>query len=241
MTTKLNRKKLALPVLHVFVFFLMMLFARADIANAARVDIRIRNWVITKEVKSFKEKKFDHIVRQTKDYSCGPAALATILTYYFGEKISEAEILSSILLNADQETIRRIKTKGISLLDLKKYGETKGLTGKGFLMAIEQMQTLDRPAIALINLQGYSHFVVVKGVTAEGKVYLADPARGSWILNEDAFEKMWNGVLLVFKRNEGEKITSHDLQVAPFWSQKKRDLMATGFFDVQFTNRPGEF
>jgi hypothetical protein len=38
-------------------------------------------------VKSMKERKFEQVVRQQYDFSCGSAALATLLTYHYENPI----------------------------------------------------------------------------------------------------------------------------------------------------------
>lgn len=42
---------------------------------------------------TLKELRDLHVVKQQEDYSCGAAALATLMIYYFGENTSEKEIL----------------------------------------------------------------------------------------------------------------------------------------------------
>lgn len=209
-------------------------------SNAAEVEIRIGNTVIKKEVKSFKEKKFDDIVRQTEDFSCGAAALATLMSHYFGQETSEYEVLNAVFVNSDEETKSRIQQKGISLLDLKNYAETKGLVGTGYRMKPEDLKTLDRPAIVMIKYRDYSHFVVIKGVS-KGKVYLADPARGIWFCDLDDFGKMWSGLLLAFKRDNGKKVTQHDLEMKPFFSQQLLYMLPADLLDTRFATQVGEF
>lgn len=209
-------------------------------SNAAEIEIRIGNTAIKKEVKSVKEKKFDSMVRQTRDFSCGAAALATLMTHYFGQYTSEEEVLDAVFVNSDEETKRRIKLKGVSLLDLKNYAETKGLVGTGYRMKPEDLKTLDRPAIVMIKFRDYSHFVVIKGVS-KGKVYLADPAKGIWFCDLDDFGKMWSGLLLAFKRDNGEKVTQHDLEMKPFFSRQLLYMLPADLLDTRFAAQAGEF
>jgi predicted double-glycine peptidase len=223
-----------------FLLIIGLVFGFVSNSNAGQVEIRIGNTVITKEVNSFKDKKFDYIVRQTEDFSCGAAALATVMTHYFGQDTSEQEVLNAIFLNSDEETKSRINQQGISLLELKNYAEAKGLVGRGYRMKPEQLKTLDRPAIIMINYRDYTHFVVIKGV-AEGKVYLADPARGIWFCDLDDFGQMWGGILLAFKRDNGEKVTQHDLEMKPFFSRQPLDMLPASFIDTWFATQVGEF
>jgi len=42
---------------------------------------------------SYRELRYDGVVGQTDWYTCGPAAVATLLTYYYGIPTTEAEAL----------------------------------------------------------------------------------------------------------------------------------------------------
>lgn len=209
-------------------------------AWGAPVDIRLGNATVSREVKSLRDLKFANIVRQTKDFSCGAASLATILTHYFGMPTNEEDILEALFRNADRPTIKRVREQGISLLDLKIYAESRGLTGKGLRMEPAQLASLDRPAIVLINLHGYSHFVVIRGVKG-GQVYLADPARGHWFRTQEEFGELWNGILLAFMRADGERVAAHDLEIKPFWSRDLNELMPAELLSLQFVRAANEF
>ena len=90
---------------------------------------------VTANVKSLKEMHEEGIVRQRLDFSCGAAATATILTSYLGEPCTEQEIINYIVAhnNARELIIRQ----GFSLLDLKKYAESKGIQGVGYRLTFE--------------------------------------------------------------------------------------------------------
>lgn len=221
-------------------FSLLVLLVCTGTAGAASVDLRFGNTLLTKEVTSFRELRFENIVQQTKDFSCGAATMATLLTHYFGQETSEAEVLEEVVLKADEATLKRIKKNGISLFDLKLFGEKRGLVAKGLRMKPEQLKTIDRPAIVLVNYRGYSHFVVIKGIK-QGKVFVADPARGPWSRNLEEFADMWNGVLLAFRRDDGQRVADHDLKIEPFWPRGAVDLLPTDLLEVQFASGPNEF
>jgi predicted double-glycine peptidase len=206
---------------------------------AGSLEVRIGNMAFSKNVKTLKDMRFKDMVRQTKDYSCGAASLATILTYYFGRETTEDEVIGSILMNADGETLARVKEKGFSLLDLKNFGESLGYKGAGYRVPAHQLKTLDRPAIVLINHKGYSHFIVLKGVKGE-QVFLADPARGNMVMGLEEFLEIWNGILLVFKNPDGEKIQSHALNVRPNRVKDNINVLA-GKVSLGFVRSPSEF
>ena len=220
------------------VILVSMLFVYVDDTTAASMELRVGSMAFSKNVRTMKDMRYKNIVRQTKDYSCGAASLATILTYYFGRETSEEEIIRAIFSNADSETIGEVKRKGLSLLDLKNYGESLGYKGGGYRVPAHQLKTLDRPAIVLVNHKGYSHFIVIKGVK-DDRVFLADPARGNMVMDLNEFLEIWNGILLVFKNPDGERIQSHALNVKPN-GLRKNEIMSRQF-DLGFVRGHSEF
>jgi len=81
------------------------------------------------------------------------------------------------------------------MLDMKRYVEGLGLRGHGFRIDAEALYRLQMPVIALLDLKGYKHFVVVKGA-ASGRVFVADPALGHRVMSEGDFVQGWNGIVL---------------------------------------------
>ena len=67
---------------------------------------------------SWKALRDRHVVKQQLDYSCGAAALATLLRNYFGEETSERDILDMLMTQLTQEEQQRKARRGFSLLDL---------------------------------------------------------------------------------------------------------------------------
>src|SRR5690554_5629811 len=51
------------------------------------------------------EQKFRNIVRQAYDYSCGSAALTTILNFYLGRNLSERQVMEGLLHYGESERI----------------------------------------------------------------------------------------------------------------------------------------
>jgi predicted double-glycine peptidase len=221
------------------VFFFLVASGYSSSVLAGSLDVRIGNMSFSKDVKTLKDMRFNNIVRQSLDYSCGAASLATIITYYFGRETTEEEVMKGILMNADSETLARVKEKGFSLLDLKNFGESLGYKGAGYRVPAHQLETLDRPAIVLINHKGYAHFVVLKGVK-DIQVFIADPVRGNTVMDLNKFLEIWNGILLVFKNPYGERIESHALNVRP--NRVKGNINAlTGRVNLGFVRGPSEF
>jgi predicted double-glycine peptidase len=135
------------------------------------------------------------MIRQAYDVSCGAAALATILKYYYGaEEMTEQEVIKGMIEIGDMEKIRKF---GFSLLELKRFAEARGYLSTGFRMKnVNALSKLKVPAIGLINVRGYKHFVVIRGVS-RGQVYVADPAFGNRAKPLASFDEEWDGVLLL--------------------------------------------
>ena len=148
-------------------------------------------------IKSFRAQKFKQVVPQHFDFSCGAAALATLLKYHYDISATEQKILDSMFAVGNQNKIRK---QGFSLLDMKNYLGTIGLPADGYRVNIENVSAAGMPGIVLINANGYMHFVVVKGVS-DKHVLLGDPALGMRKVSMDAFLSMWNGIYFIIKSN----------------------------------------
>jgi predicted double-glycine peptidase len=150
---------------------------------------------------SMKQVRFGTIVRQEQDWSCGSAALATLLTYHYNHPMSEAEALEAMFARGNQAKIRR---EGFSLLDIKTFLESLGYQANGFETSLDRLVRVKVPAIVIVNDSGYNHFVVVKGLR-HGNVLLGDPAKGNRVVSRAAFEQMWENkiVFVITSRREG--------------------------------------
>lgn len=148
---------------------------------------------IRKPIKSWKALKFANLVPQQTDFSCGAAALATIFNYAYGRKTTEAQVLVNMLKIADPDVVR---DKGFSLLDMKNYTQAIGMRGEGYAVPFDTLSGMKVPGIALLNMNGYKHFVVLRKVEGQ-HVHVGDPALGNRVMTRPAFEKAWNGVVFV--------------------------------------------
>lgn len=145
-------------------------------------------------VASLKEVKFRATVRQQFDFSCGSAALSTLLTYHYAMPLSEAVVFAEMFANGDQQKIRQ---EGFSLLDIKMFLEKRGFVADGFEAPLEKLGEARIPAIVLLKENGYSHFVIVKGLR-DGRVLVGDPAGGTRVMTRSAFDGLWvNRILFV--------------------------------------------
>jgi predicted double-glycine peptidase len=131
--------------------------------------------------------KFRSTVPQRFDFSCGSAAVATLLTHHYNAPTSEQSAIEAMYVRGDRVKIQR---EGFSLLDMKLYLEQRGYRADGFEATLEQIVEFGAPGIVLMQDNGYRHFVVLKGVH-DGKVLLGDPAVGARILKREDFERLW--------------------------------------------------
>ena len=149
------------------------------------------------KVRSLKEARFTRVVKQQYDFSCGSAAVATLLSYHYEQPVSETQVFKEMFAVGDQKHIERY---GFSLLDMKRYLESHNYLADGFRISLSRLRELGVPAIALIQVKGYRHFVVVKGVD-DNRVLLGDPARGVRSVNVKDFDAAWNGIAFLIRNN----------------------------------------
>jgi uncharacterized protein len=149
--------------------------------------------------RSIKEGRFSAMIRQQYDFSCGSAALSTLLTYHYQFPVSEQTVFEEMYSQGEQE---KIKKEGFSLLDMKRYLEAHGYEADGFEAPLDKLASAEIPAIVLINENGYNHFVVVKGIRGP-RVLIGDPSGGTRALTRSAFEALWvNQILFVISNRQ---------------------------------------
>jgi len=133
--------------------------------------------------------KFRHIVHQAYDYSCGSAALVTIMNFDLGMNVKEQDAMEGMMNFGEKEKI--IARRGFSLLDMKRYLKSIGIDGAGYRGEIEDLLPLQHPALVPIDFGGSKHFVVVRGIR-DGLVYIADPSAGNIVFSQKKFASMWD-------------------------------------------------
>ena len=172
--------------------------------NAATQYISTPNVNLRVPVTSYHEARFLSTVKQERDFSCGSAAVATLLTYHYEHPVSEHDVFDYMYRHGDKEQIKRY---GFSLLDMKQYLESRGFPADGFRLPLDELAKIGVPAITLINDDGYNHFVVIKGVDKH-YVLLGDPAKGTRAMARSRFAKIWNGLAFVI-RNKTDVASAH--------------------------------
>lgn len=185
-------------------------------------------------VSSIKDRRFGTTLRQQYDFSCGSAAVATLLTHHYSYQVSEQDVFAEMFARGDKA---KIKKEGFSLLDMKAYLEAHGFQADGFVAELERLPLAGVPAIALIRDNGYNHFVVVKGMR-NGRVLVGDPSAGTRVMPYDTFKGIWvNSVLFVIRNKlELAKFNAEsDWRVTP--SARLGDSIYRGAAESTFPKR----
>jgi predicted double-glycine peptidase len=159
--------------------------------------VAIGGGAVTMNLESFQEKKYKATVAQQYDFSCGSAALATLLTYNYATPVKEQDVFQDMFENGDKKVIAE---SGFSLLDIKNYLARHGLESNGYRAPLAKLAEVGVPAIVLVNVRGYSHFVVLEGIR-DGRVLLSDPANGLRSEPVGEFENQWTGVFFLILTN----------------------------------------
>jgi len=156
-------------------------------------------------VEPLSTKRFKNVVRQAYDYSCGSAALTTLLDYYLGRNFQERQVMEGLLRFGETERI--VQRRGFSLLDMKRLVTALGHPSGGFKAEASDLESLDHPAIAPIQYAGFKHFVVIRTVY-DGRVYVADPALGNISFTLNRFLEVWDNNVLFIVFPNGHKPAS---------------------------------
>jgi hypothetical protein len=202
----------------------------AEVARAGDVSVNQGGFLMNfnAPVVSLRERRFQTILRQKYDFSCGSAALAAFLTYHYERPVDEETVFRAMYEVGDQGSIQR---NGFSFLDMKNFLQKQNLQAEGYKMSLEKIAALGVPVITLINVGGYRHFVIIKGMD-EDEVLMGDPTFGVQIVKKEFFAQIWDGVVLVV-RNEAKRGKAHfnlarDWRVrqkAPFGVAVNRDAL----------------
>lgn len=162
---------------------------------------------ITAPAQSMKDLRDQDVIKQRYDFSCGAAALATLLRYGFGEAVTEAEIMTALFdLPTEAEKAER-RRSGFSLLDLQRVAEARGYNAQGFRLGADQLPQLGGPVIVFIEPRGYKHFAVLRGVRGD-RVHVADPSLGQVRQPAYRFHDSWvqsdgKGIIFVVEPRTG--------------------------------------
>jgi uncharacterized protein len=178
-------------------------------AQAASAPVRDPDHVFAKSTCNWMQIRKMHIVMQQRDYSCGAAALATILKYFWGDNVTEDQILLTIAKILTPEEMKDRIKKGLAISDIRRAAVDMGYLSTIGTLTFKQLTESKVPLIVGISPEGYDHFVVYRGVDCD-YVYVADPIRGNIRIPIPEFVCQWqkNGALVVAKPDVDPPIIS---------------------------------
>lgn len=178
-------------------------------SGTARIEQRVTSLVALRDA---------GVVKQRFDYSCGSAALATLLTYGLSDPVGEDELLRALLEPLAPDELAELQKKGLSLFHLQRLAQQRGHKAQGFRLHQSQLDRISRPVIVFIKPGGYEHFAVFKGLRGD-RVHLADPSLGNVRMPLYRFLDMWadesgRGVIFAVERGSGAWPERYALQLA---------------------------
>jgi predicted double-glycine peptidase len=156
---------------------------------------------------SLRAERYRTTIHQKYDFSCGSAAVATLLTYQYDFPVSEQTAFTQMYAHGDTA---KISKDGFSLLDIKNFLAPRGFVADGFIVPLDKLAQQHLPAIVLIDERGYHHFVVVKGL-ADDRVLIGDPAKGTRSMPRSEFQKLWTNHLLFVVHNHRDQAIFNSL------------------------------
>ena len=131
-------------------------------------------------VQSWKARRDVDIVKQDLDYSCGAASVATLLNHFYGQRLTEAEVLKKL----DKNEMRA------SFEDMRRIMPELGFEAKGYALSFEQLAQLKIPVIVYLKYRKDDHFSVLRGISGD-TVLLADPSLGQVSMGKAQFLNAW--------------------------------------------------
>ena len=128
------------------------------------------------------------VIMQMEVLECGAASLAMILAY-FGKWIPLEQVREDCGVSRD----------GSNAKNVLKAARSYGLIAKGYRYEPEDLKKNGKfPCIIHWNL---NHFVVLNGFKGD-KAVLNDPARGTYTVSKETFDRSFTGVCLMFEPSE---------------------------------------
>ncbi|PMY60582.1 MULTISPECIES: C39 family peptidase [Pseudomonas] len=218
-----------------------LLLCLTGLAQAAQMPVAVLPGgnLVYKQVQSVRERKFADLVEQKTDFSCGAAALATVLRQAYWLDVDEEHVIKGMLATADQDLVR---TQGFSMLDMKRYLESIGMRARGYRIPPDKLQAVSIPVVVLMDIRGYKHFVVMQRAQKDW-VYIGDPVLGHKRYSHEDFVKGWNGIVFAIVGPGYDKANALRDPPNPLTAKNKLDtfnpvkdaeLMEFGFIQSDF-------
>ncbi|RIH81504.1 NHLM bacteriocin system ABC transporter, peptidase/ATP-binding protein [Meiothermus luteus] len=165
------------------------------------VAVLLASLAAAQPVRDWRSLRYEGVVGQTDWFTCGPAAVATLLRRYHGmEGVDEEQVLE-LALRFMGKTEDQVRPSGITALALREAMGALGVPARGFRLSLEELADYfvrGGLPVVLHTTRPEPHYVVAVGLV-RGNWVLADPSWGRRILPWEALlrEKGFSGVTLV--------------------------------------------
>ena len=158
------------------------------------------------------------VIMQMEALECGAASLAMILAYY--DKWTPLE-----QVRADCGVSR----DGSNAKNLLKAARSYGLTAKGYRYEPEDLKKNGKfPCIIHWN---FNHFLVLNGFKGN-KAVLNDPAKGTYSVSMETFDKSFTGICLMFEPSENFEPSGKPKSMVDFAVQKMKGAGVAAAFTI---------
>lgn len=161
------------------------------------------------------------VVMQLEVLECGAASLGMILAYY-GKWIPLEKLRADCGVSRDGSNAKNV------LIAARSYG----LTAKGYRYEPEYLRKNGKfPCIIHWN---FNHFLVLDGFRGN-KAYLNDPAKGSYSVSMEDFDKAFTGICLMFEPTEDFVPEGKPRSVLSFAKEKLKGSVGAFVFTLLTT------
>jgi len=196
--------------------------------------------IVIAEGAAYRPLRYTHVTGQADWYTCGAAAVSTLLTYYYDDPATEQDVLEVAF--AETQASGKDPLEGLTALSLKRALQQRGYTVKAHRVNLEQLADYFRrgglPVVAHVT-KPQLHFLVISGIvpdprTQRPQVLLADPSWGRRIvpLEELVTFKGFSGVILlavpktkeqlaVVKTKQKQELSWAGAELSRLWSLRQ--------------------
>ena len=161
------------------------------------------------------------VVMQLEALECGAASLTMILAYY-GKWIPLEQVRADCGVSRD----------GSNAKNMLRAARSYGLVAQGYRYETKELQKNGKfPCIVHWN---FNHFVVLNGFKGN-KAILNDPARGTYSISIESFDKSFTGICLMFEPSESFEPSGKPKSMISFSKEKMRGAGVAVVFTVMTT------
>lgn len=161
------------------------------------------------------------MVMQMEALECGAASLTMILAYY-GKWIPLEQVRADCGVSRD----------GSNAKNMLKAARNYRLIAKGYRYEPKELQ--DNGKFPCIIHWNFNHFLVLCGFKG-GRAVLNDPAKGTYSVSMETFDKSFTGICLMFEPNEGFEPGGKPKSVVEFAKKRLKGAGAAVAFVVVTT------